>query len=69
MSNQGWCKANYHRNGKRRFGELENGFCAECQHNNPQNIREKIEEMLRQRSSLNTKISQLRKKLSQEKET
>jgi len=64
MKTQGWCKTNYHSDGKRRFGELENGLCAECRHDNSQqSIREKIEEMLRQRSSLNTKISLLRKKL------
>jgi hypothetical protein len=30
MTNNGWCRSNYHKNGKRRFGQLANGFCNEC---------------------------------------
>jgi hypothetical protein len=27
---KGWCKRNYHTDGKRRFGNLINGLCIEC---------------------------------------
>jgi len=30
MTINGWCRNNYHKDGKRRFGRLTNGFCCEC---------------------------------------
>ncbi|MEG5036207.1 hypothetical protein [Microcoleus sp. AT3-D2] len=30
MTQNGWCRSNYHKDGKRRFGLLTNGLCAEC---------------------------------------
>ncbi|MEG4500658.1 hypothetical protein QUB05_26420 [Microcoleus sp. F10-C6] len=27
----GWCRSNYHKDGKRRWGSLTNGLCCECE--------------------------------------
>ena len=31
MTINGCCRSNYHKDGKRRFGNLTNGFCCECE--------------------------------------
>jgi len=31
MTINGWCRNNYHKDGKRRFAKLTDGFCCECQ--------------------------------------
>lgn len=31
MTINGWCRNNYHKDGKRRFAKLTGGFCCECQ--------------------------------------
>ena len=31
MTINGWCRNNYHKDGKRRFAKLTDGFCWECQ--------------------------------------
>ena len=31
MTINGWCRTNYHKDGKRRFAKLTGGFCCECQ--------------------------------------
>lgn len=31
MAINGWCRTNYHRHGKRRWGSLTNGCCCECE--------------------------------------
>jgi len=30
MTKSGWCRSNYHSDGKRRWGFLEAGLCCEC---------------------------------------
>ncbi|MEG4248705.1 hypothetical protein [Microcoleus sp. Pol10D4] len=30
MTINGWCRTNYHKDGKRRFAKLTDGFCCEC---------------------------------------
>lgn len=30
MTINGWCRTNYHKDGKRRFAKLTDGFCGEC---------------------------------------
>lgn len=35
MTQNGWCRSNYHKDGKRRFGLLTNGLCAECYWSDP----------------------------------
>ncbi|MGB8688927.1 MAG: hypothetical protein WCD53_16535 [Microcoleus sp.] len=31
MTKNGWCRTNYHSDGKRRFAILTNGLCVECE--------------------------------------
>lgn len=49
MTKNGWCRTNYHLDGKRRFGNLTNGLCVECE----------LKGMVLVRSQTATKISQL----------
>ncbi|MEG4350244.1 hypothetical protein QUA74_10930 [Microcoleus sp. LAD1_D3] len=30
MTINGWCRTNYHKDGKRRFAKLTDGLCCEC---------------------------------------
>ena len=63
MTKSGWCRNNYHKDGKRRYGELVKGLCDECQKNSPNKVKEQIAQLLKQRASLNTRINKLRQKL------
>lgn len=67
MTINGWCKTNYHKDGKRRYGELVSGLCLECQKKLPKSIEEQIDELLQQRAFLNTRLGQLRKQLLSKK--
>lgn len=50
---QGWCKTNYHSDGKRRFGNLTNGLCIECE----------LKGMIFIRSQTATRISRLKQEI------
>jgi septal ring factor EnvC (AmiA/AmiB activator) len=77
MAINGWCRSNYHRDGKRRWGSLTNGFCCECEAEKQQQepglhrdekskitrLEQKIVDLEQERSRLNSKIKRLRSKL------
>jgi septal ring factor EnvC (AmiA/AmiB activator) len=71
MVNKGWCRTNYHTNGKRRFGLLTNSLCCECEAEKPgrddksqiSRLEQKIVDLEQERSRLNSKIKRLRSKL------
>lgn len=50
---QGWCKTNYHSDGKRRFGNLTKGLCVECE----------LKGMILIRSQTATRISRLKQEI------
>jgi septal ring factor EnvC (AmiA/AmiB activator) len=71
MPNNGWCRTNYHTDGKRRFGLLTNGLCCECEAEKPgrddksqiTRLEQKIVDLEQERDRLNSKIKRLRSKL------
>jgi septal ring factor EnvC (AmiA/AmiB activator) len=71
MPNNGWCRTNYHTDGKRRFGLLTNGLCWECEAEKPgrddksqiTRLEQKIVDLEQERDRLNSKIKRLRSKL------
>ena len=73
MAINGWCRTNYHKDGKRRFGSLTNGLCCECEAEQQQpgrdeksqitRLEQKIVDLERERDGLNSKIKRLRSKL------
>jgi transcription initiation factor IIE alpha subunit len=75
MTQNGWCRTNYHKDGKRRFGRLtKEGLCCECEAelvNNSENSADKgkitrleqtIVDLEIERERLNSKIKRLRYK-------
>ena len=75
MTNNGWCRSNYHKNGKRRFGQLANGFCNECSILSVMQVQSKdadkitrlegkISDLEEKRDQLNSEIKGLRFKLA-----
>ncbi|MDQ2096802.1 MAG: hypothetical protein QQW96_04045 [Tychonema bourrellyi B0820] len=74
MTQNQWCKTNYHSDGKRRFGKLINGLCSECHERaleKSASLREQtkkeIEALIKQRASINTRINKLRRKYELQK--
>lgn len=73
MKDNGWCRSNYHSDGKRRFGKIINGLCSECHEKSlsaispTEQAKKQIEALIKQRASINTRINQLRKKYELEK--
>jgi septal ring factor EnvC (AmiA/AmiB activator) len=71
MTNNGWCRTNYHTDGKRRFGLLTHGLCCECEAEKPgrddkskiTRLEQKIVDLEQERDRLNSKIKRLRSKL------
>jgi predicted RNase H-like nuclease (RuvC/YqgF family) len=74
MAINGWCRTNYHRDGKRRWGSLTNGFCGECEAEQQQQpgrdekskitrLEQKIIDLEQERRRLDSKIQRLRSKL------
>jgi len=73
MTQNGWCRTNYHKDGKRRWGSLTNGFCCECEAEQQQpgrdekskitRLEQKIVDLEQERSRLDSEIKRLRLKL------
>ncbi|MEG4596023.1 hypothetical protein QUB00_30055 [Microcoleus sp. F8_C2] len=79
MTQNGWCRTNYHKDGKRRFGKLTNGFCCECEADGafaPRKLRpepddqskitrleQKIADLEQEGRRLDSEIKRLRSKL------
>jgi|AGSF01.1.fsa_nt_gi hypothetical protein len=74
MTQNGWCRTNYHKDGKRRFGYLTNGLCLECElktmilarsqtADQIIQLQEKIIDLETERNRLNFEIDRLRFKL------
>jgi predicted nuclease with TOPRIM domain len=70
MTKNGWCRTNYHADGKRRWGNLTNGLCNECslsltskEAEKITQCQEKINDLEFERCSLNNEIDRLRSKL------
>jgi len=74
MTKNGWCRNNYHKDGKRRFGNLTNGLCLECQlkltvvarsqtAQKISSLKEEISDLEIERDRLNSEIDRLRFKL------
>ncbi len=70
MTKSGWCRTNYHSDGKRRYGLLENGLCCECslrftskEADKITRLQEKINDLEADREQLNSEIHRLRFKL------
>jgi len=73
MTNKGWCRSNYHKDGKRRWGSLTNGFCCECEAQQQQlgrdekskitRLEQKIIDLEQERRRLDSEIQRLRSKL------
>ena len=79
MAINGWCRSNYHKDGKRRFGSLTNGLCCECEAEQQQQqqkpglhrdekskitrLEQKIVDLEQERNRLNSEIKRLRSKL------
>ncbi|MEG3843852.1 hypothetical protein [Microcoleus sp. herbarium14] len=67
---KGWCRTNYHRDGKRRYGSLTDGLCTECslsvtgkEADKITRLQEKINDLEAERDLLNSEIHRLRQKL------
>jgi septal ring factor EnvC (AmiA/AmiB activator) len=76
ITNNGWCRTNYHKDGKRRFGRLsKNGLCCECdaelakqsgvaaEKSKITRLEQKIVDLEQERERLNSEIKRLRSKL------
>lgn len=71
MTKNGWCRTNYHSDGKRRYGSLINGLCNECccistEKNNASakvRLQQKINDLETERDRINLEIKRLRSKL------
>ncbi|MEG3981826.1 hypothetical protein QUA08_13730 [Microcoleus sp. T3B2] len=70
MTKNGWCRTNYHSDGKRRYGNLTNGLCCECslsvtgkEADKITRLQEKINDLEQEREQLNAEIKRLRFKL------
>jgi hypothetical protein len=73
MTQNGWCRANYHKDGKRRWGSLTNGLCCECEAEQQQpgrdekskitRLEQKIVDLEQERLRLDSEIKRLRLKL------
>ncbi len=73
MTQNGWCRTNYHKDGKRRWGSLTNGFCCECEASQQQpgrnekskitRLEQKIVDLQQERLRLDSEIKRLRLKL------
>lgn len=62
MTKSGWCRTNYHKDGKRRWSNfLTNGLCSECAFTDKVpdkivRIHEKISDLESERDLLNSEI-------------
>ena len=71
MTNNGWCRSNYHKDGKRRWGSLTNGLCCECETGQKQGddkgkiirLQQKIVDLEQERDRLDKEVDRLRSKL------
>ncbi len=70
MTKSGWCRNNYHADGKRRYGNLTNGLCIECslsttgkEADRITRLQERINDLEAERSQLGCEIDRLRLKL------
>ncbi len=70
MTKSGWCRNNYHPDGKRRYGLLENGLCCECslalvgkEADKVTRLQEKIGDLMEERAQIDREINGLRQKL------
>lgn len=70
MTKNGWCRTNYHSDGKRRYGKLTDRLCNECslsatgkEAEKITRLQEKISDLESERSQLNSEIYRLRQKL------
>lgn len=68
MTKSGWCRSNYHSDGKRRWSNLTNGLCSECQltgavSGKVTRIQQKINDLEYERDRLNSEIDCLKYKL------
>ncbi|MEG4805417.1 hypothetical protein QUB63_32630 [Microcoleus sp. ARI1-B5] len=74
MTKNGWCRTNYHSDGKRRFGKLTNRLCNECHFSGEigtcgkaldkiTGLQEKINDLEEERDRLCAEIDRLRSKL------
>ena len=64
----GWCRTNYHSDGKRRFGYLTNGLCSECAFKGTNagkvtRLQQKINDLEYERERINCEIDSFRYKL------
>jgi hypothetical protein len=73
MAINGWCRTNYHKDAKRCWGSLTNGFCCECEAEQQQpgrdekskitRLEQKIVDLEQERLRLDSEIKRLRWKL------
>ena len=74
MTKSGWCRSNYHSDGKRRWSNLTNGLCSECYFSSEvgtvvnigskvTRIQQKINDLEYERDRLNSEIDCLKYKL------
>lgn len=70
MTKNGWCRSNYHSDGKRRYGNLTSGLCIECslpitgkEADRITRLTERINDLEAERSQLGCEIDRLRQKL------
>lgn len=70
MTKSGWCRSNYHSDGKRRWGFLEAGLCCECslalvgkEADKVTRLQEKISDLMEERAQIEREINGLRQKL------
>ncbi|NJR21479.1 MAG: 3'-5' exonuclease [Richelia sp. CSU_2_1] len=73
ISFEGWCKTNYHADGKRRFGMLIDGLCGEClgsltvgglclecdEMTEAERLIQKLEKAKKERDRINNKIKKI----------
>lgn len=69
---EGWCKNNYHSDGKRRFGKLTGGICIECMGletaSEIKQLSDKINKAEEDRANLTYQIREMRVKMNRLKE-
>ena len=70
MTKSGWCRSNYHKDGKRRWGFLEAELCCECslalvgkEAEKVTRLQEKINDLMEERAQIDQEINDLRQKL------
>ncbi|MCC3459768.1 MAG: hypothetical protein EAZ73_08975 [Oscillatoriales cyanobacterium] len=67
FAREGWCKTNFHKDGKRRFGLLTGGLCVECCGKTYSDeiirLEAKLRELEESRDQINCEIKSLKKKI------